>query len=244
MKNSRYLPTFSVVVVAGFVGAWLCLAVTSNIQAQSFQPPSPEESFKRMDQNGNGQIDPDEFQRLPSFFRDMYARQGIDISRPLSQQQFMESSQKMREQFEQMRNSGGGFSSRRSGGDSGPPSVMQAPPPDSDAGRGRPEDNGGRDGRREENSDGRKRDDDANSKGSGSSSTRSTKEKKSKAKITKELPDDYRLKDKNGDGQIGLYEWERKLFAQFYELDRNSDGFLTADEVIPPASKGKSSKPK
>lgn len=226
--------------------SWFVVGSATNLLAQGFQPPSPEESFRRMDQNGNGQIDPDEIQRLPSFIRDMYTRSGVDVSRPISQQQFMDISQKMREQFEQMRSSGGGFSFRSGGppGSGGPPS-MQGPPPVGESGRSfgsRPEEGGDRDARRDDGSDRRRREEEANSSRSSSSSSKTSKSKKPKVKLTKDLPDDYRLKDKNGDGQVGLYEWDRKLFAQFYELDRNSDGFLTADEVIPPTAKSKSSK--
>lgn len=60
---------------------------------------------------------------------------------------------------------------------------------------------------------------------------------KPKVRVTKDLPNDYRDKDKNGDGQIGLYEWDRGAFAQFFNLDRNGDGLLTADELIASAKK-------
>ncbi len=46
------------------------------------------------------------------------------------------------------------------------------------------------------------------------------------------LPEAYRSRDKNGDGQIGLYEWERSKFAEFRKLDKNHDGFLTPQELI------------
>ncbi len=48
-----------------------------------------------------------------------------------------------------------------------------------------------------------------------------------------ELPSEYASRDKNGDGQIGLYEWDRKKFAEFTKLDKNGDGFLTAVELLP-----------
>ena len=48
-----------------------------------------------------------------------------------------------------------------------------------------------------------------------------------------ELPAEYSSRDKNGDGQIGLYEWDRKKFAEFTKLDKNGDGFLTAVELLP-----------
>ena len=60
---------------------------------------------------------------------------------------------------------------------------------------------------------------------------------KPKVRVTKELPDESRERDKNGDGQIGLYEWDRKAFAKFQELDRNADGFLTPNELIAPVTK-------
>lgn len=48
-----------------------------------------------------------------------------------------------------------------------------------------------------------------------------------------DLPAEYASRDKNGDGQIGLYEWDRKKFAEFIKLDKNGDGFLTAVELLP-----------
>ena len=48
-----------------------------------------------------------------------------------------------------------------------------------------------------------------------------------------ELPAEYTTQDKNGDGQIALYEWDRKKFAEFMKLDRNGDGFLTPVELLP-----------
>ena len=54
------------------------------------------------------------------------------------------------------------------------------------------------------------------------------------------LPKEYQAYDKNGDGQIGLYEWERSKFAEFKKLDKNHDGFLTPQELAgkaaPPAT--------
>jgi hypothetical protein len=45
------------------------------------------------------------------------------------------------------------------------------------------------------------------------------------------LPEQYRAKDKDKDGQIGLYEWDRKDYATFRKLDLNHDGYLTAEEL-------------
>ncbi|MBS0202072.1 MAG: hypothetical protein JSS49_04170 [Planctomycetes bacterium] len=47
------------------------------------------------------------------------------------------------------------------------------------------------------------------------------------------LPAEYSSRDKNGDGQIALYEWDRKKLSEFTKLDKNGDGFLTPRELLP-----------
>ncbi|TXT24676.1 MAG: hypothetical protein FD138_3047 [Planctomycetota bacterium] len=210
---------------------------------RGFTPPAPEDMFRRMDRNQNGQLDPDEI----GFMRDMYSRAGIDVSRPISFQQFTEASSKVREQFEQARSSGGSSSFRRpegggppsfggggppSFGGGGPPSFGGGPP---SSGERRSEESSDRDSRRDDRD---RRDRDSDRSRESSSSGKSTKKTaKPKERVTKALPEDYRSKDKNGDGQIGLYEWDRSAFAQFQALDRNGDGLLTADELIAAAKK-------
>ena len=200
--------------------------------------PSPEDSFRRMDRNQNGQIDPDE---IPSFLRDMYAKAGMDISRPISQQEFLQGSQKIREQFEQARTSGDFSQFRRPDSGGGPSGASGGPPSfpsrsESDRGDGRRSEEPSRDERRDERD--RSRDERRESSSSGKSSKKSSKPK---ARVTQDLPAEFRDKDKNGDGQIGLYEWDRKAFAQFFALDRNGDGLLTPDELIAATKKSSAS---
>lgn len=56
----------------------------------------------------------------------------------------------------------------------------------------------------------------------------SAQTRKSKADL---LPEAFRAFDKNKDGQIGLYEWDRSKLAEFRKLDKNRDGFLTPQEL-------------
>lgn len=55
--------------------------------------------------------------------------------------------------------------------------------------------------------------------------------KGSKGRMVPTLPKEFATLDKNGDGQIGMYEWERSKYAEFIKLDKNGDGFLTAQEL-------------
>ena len=57
-----------------------------------------------------------------------------------------------------------------------------------------------------------------------------------KGRYVPELPAEFSARDKNGDGQIALYEWERKKYAEFAKLDKNGDGFLTPTELMPKES--------
>jgi hypothetical protein len=49
--------------------------------------------------------------------------------------------------------------------------------------------------------------------------------------VTLKLPEEYRSKDKDKDGQIGMYEWSRTDYATFRKLDLNGDGFITPLEL-------------
>lgn len=48
------------------------------------------------------------------------------------------------------------------------------------------------------------------------------------------LPDWLVRLDRDGDGQVGLYEWKTagRPLQEFFSMDRNDDGFLTLDEML------------
>jgi Ca2+-binding EF-hand superfamily protein len=52
--------------------------------------------------------------------------------------------------------------------------------------------------------------------------------------LPKEIPDWFAQLDTDKDGQISLMEWKKsgKSYAEFKELDRNNDGFITVEEVL------------
>jgi Ca2+-binding EF-hand superfamily protein len=52
--------------------------------------------------------------------------------------------------------------------------------------------------------------------------------------LPRELPAWFRTVDSNQDAQISLHEWRRsgRSIAEFQQMDRNGDGFLTVEEVL------------
>lgn len=57
-----------------------------------------------------------------------------------------------------------------------------------------------------------------------------------------DLPESIQSLDKDGDGQLGLYEWPREKLAEFKTLDTNKDGFLTPVELVAAQKKASDSK--
>lgn len=55
--------------------------------------------------------------------------------------------------------------------------------------------------------------------------------RRGRSRMVPTLPKEYEARDKNGDGQIGLYEWDRSKYSEFAKLDKNGDGFLTPSEL-------------
>ena len=141
----------------------------------------------------------------------------------------------------------GGFDRSRFGG--GPPSFggppgFGGPPPGFDPSRfGRSSDSDrGRDDRgRDDRGDDRSRSSDRgrsdssrssrdDSRGRGSSNSKPRWAPPQRVRVTVDLPDAWAAADLNHDGQIGLYEWDRAKYAEFFALDTNRDGLLTPQE--------------
>lgn len=59
-----------------------------------------------------------------------------------------------------------------------------------------------------------------------------TKPTTASRKSLADLPKSIQSLDKDGDGQLGLYEWPREKLVEFKKLDSNKDGFLTPSELI------------
>lgn len=188
--------------------------------------PSPESFFRMMDRDGSGEIDPDEwFPQLRERIEDM----GIDTSEPVNLEEYIEISNRMREDMS--RNGGGGGrggigrSDDRSRGDSGR--------------------DGGGGGRGGFGRGGFDMSGGGFDPGRGASSDKSksdAKTAKPKVQLVLKLPDQYKSKDTDKDGQIGMYEWSRSDLANFRKLDQNGDGFLTPKELVssPKSSTSKS----
>ena len=49
--------------------------------------------------------------------------------------------------------------------------------------------------------------------------------------MTIDLPEAWKVADLDKDGQIGLYEWDRKKYNEFFALDTNRDSLLTPREI-------------
>lgn len=139
--------------------------------------PDPGRFFGFMDRNQDGNIDAEEFERLPPPLRDRLQQSGLSADSPISRDAFSGAMQKAMEQRQQERD--GGRSDR----------------------------------------------------GDGSRSSTSGAQVPKSLPFIRDLPEKYRTLDKNGDRQIGMYEWERGNLAEFRKFDLNNDGFLTPPEL-------------
>lgn len=185
-----------------------------------FQPPSPEEWFNRLDADGNGRLDPGEIGNNP-FLPRMLG--GVDTSRGLSREEFGSALQQARDRLQRDGFSGRGRGGDRSSADEGRETESR------DDNRGRRS----RFGRESENASSNSAATPAGT-GNGAASPAATAKNTTRPRITIDLQDDLVPADLDGDGQLGLYEWRRitgRTLAEFLELDRNGDGFVTPREV-------------
>ncbi len=173
--------------------------------------------FGMMDQNRDGRLDENETQRIPSPMRDAMQRMGADFRRGISRDRFGEMLPRAMEEMRRGRESGGGFGgppggfSDRGGYGGGPPGY-------GDRGGYSDRDRGG---------DGR-----YGSSSRGDSRSRSSRNApKPPARVTMDLPESWKVADIDKDGQIGLYEWDRRKYQEFFALDINGDSLLTPQEI-------------
>lgn len=251
------LRSCSPLVITGCFTA-LVLLVTPTVSAQGPGRGmfNPDEMFDRVDRNGDGVITGDEIRDSGRMSR-MFEGMGIDGSQPVSRQRFGELMQQGMERFRERMRSGGGFGGPP-GGFGGPPGGVVGPP---GGGFGGPPPGGDdRRERRDRDRDrdsGPALTVTAPAPGSmappqgpigpgpqpgvvpsvspaptAAPSTSAGAAPVPKARITLALPDSYRNQDQNRDGQIGLYEWNRRDWMTFQRLDRDGDGFLTPKELV------------
>gem|GEM_PF-542026 len=226
-------------------GLFAFMSASAQAQFPGGGPPSPDRFFGFLDRNQDGRIDSSEAQNMPGSFRDALAQARLDLSRGISREDF---ARVMPQIFESMRRSREEGGSR---GDSGSGDSGRGDRDRDDRGRDSSRDDRGRDDR--DRGDSSRREDSRSSSSSpppssssSSSSSRSSRPTqltftgrgygtptggRAKPRITASLPSAWQPLDLNGDGQIGLYEWDRNRFAEFLQYDLNSDGLLTAGEI-------------
>jgi hypothetical protein len=204
-------------VLTGAILPVATLAWSATVLAQ----PSADRFFRILDRNENGQVDPDEWDRFPPL-RDYAQSQGVDFTKSMSEKDFTRI--------------GEGWAERSQNSEDG----------DRDRDENRDED---RDRNRDDDDKDQDRDregrDEESRPAASSPATAPAADPTSKvvraaprnrAPLVLALPDEYKGRDANGDGQIGLYEWPRTDFATFRKLDLNGDGFITPRELTSPTT--------
>jgi hypothetical protein len=184
--------------------------------------------FGMMDRNRDGRLDEEETRRIPGPMRDAMQRMGADFRRGLSRDRFGEMLPRAMEEMRRGRESGG-YSGRSSGGDRGSYGGDRGSYGDRGRGDDRGDGRGPSDYRRD---DGRSRDSRYGSSSRGDSRSRSSRSTpKPPPRVTVDLPEAWKVADLDKDGQIGLYEWDRKKYKEFFALDTNRDSLLTPKEI-------------
>lgn len=202
-----------------FALSWflLCTGLVASGSAQ-FRggPPDPQMLGRMMDRNGNGTVDPDEW-REGSSLKAMLIEKGVDVNKPVPVNDIITKMQDPAFQEEMQRRRSSSFDPNRR--DSGPgsspfPQPGQTPQPGQPFPGASPSPVPG-------------------------ATTNSNQPQRTlgymppqRTPVSFKLPDQYKSRDTNNDGQIGLYEWPRTDLTNFRNLDRDHDGFLTPFELL------------
>jgi hypothetical protein len=161
----------------------------------------PDRVFAYYDRDKNGKLDGGEYERFSSDLKEAVRAVRLDFRSGVDQATFIRAWPKLT----------GEMRARR----------------DREASRG---DDRGRDSRSSGSSSYQRPDPRKEEKPTSSKSKRPPK-RKERPRVTVDLPTRFSEVDKNRDGQIGLYEWDRAKFREFFALDRNGDGLLTPREL-------------
>jgi hypothetical protein len=180
--------------------------------------------FGMMDRNRDGRLDEEETRRIPAPMRDAMQKMGADFRRGISRDRFGEMLPRAMEEMRRGRDSGDGRGGPPVGGDRGRSSYGDRGSSYGDRGDGRgPSDYGRGDDRSRDSRYG------SSSRDSRGRSSRSAP--KPPPRVTVDLPEAWKAADLDKDGQIGLYEWDRKKYKEFFALDTNRDSLLTPREI-------------
>ncbi|MBA4032775.1 MAG: hypothetical protein C0478_18055 [Planctomyces sp.] len=223
------------------VCAGLVLPVFAQVPAVAQDEDRSARFWSMMDRNGDGVLEGEE---IPGMMRGRLEEAGIDLSRPVSRDDFNDVMSQMRRQREE---SGGGFGppggggfGPPGGGGFGPPGGGGFGPPGGGFG-GRGEGGGppgggfgGRGGDSGRGEGGRGGEDRGRGGDRGRGDSKSAKEVP-KYDFSRELPEDYKPLDLDSDKQISFAEWPRSRRSEFASYDHNGDGFITPAEIKIPA---------
>lgn len=253
MSRSSELLQF-VVSVTALVG--LILLATGESRAQP--PGRGFRGFDGLDQDGSGVIERAELENLPERFRERLESLIEEGEPGITRERFEESMQSFRSRWREgrgpMRGEGEPADNRPDGEPSDqngtqenderesrrprrnrneeqPPGETGEKQPNPEKGetvieRSAPAHSGGAKARYGQRKNGGK----ANANGSAGEGSGKSEGGSNKGERVG-LPDDWKMADGDGDGQIGLYECPRQRFAEFRQRDLNKDGFLTAPEI-------------